>query len=208
MNIVRNTMAIAALAVTFGVSSCRKDAVSQLSDEESRIYITNRDSAVNFQSYKTYSISDSVLVVDGSNAGKQQNNTDIAFVTAFKAEMQARGYSLVNKDAAPDLGIQISRIIRTSTGLVSYPDYWGYWDSYYWGFPGYGYGNPYWGVATYQIREGMLSFDMVDLKHAASSNQLKVVWNGMIRGSGIFNANTAASQVQQLFGQSTYLTTN
>jgi hypothetical protein len=53
-----------------------------------------------------------------------------------------------------------------------------------------------------------LSIDIIDLKDAATNQQLKGIWSGLIRGSGIFNANTAGSQVKALFDQSAYLQSN
>jgi len=201
-------MMLACLGVGLLLTGCRKDAIDNLSAEESRIYITNHDANAGFSTYKTFSIADSVLVVTDNSGRKQLNATDVAFINAFKTAMQSKGYTLVNKNQTPDLGVQISRIIQTSTGYVTYPDYYGYWDPFYWGYGGYGYGNPYWGIASYQVSEGMLGFDVVDLKNAAAGKNLNVVWNGLIRGSGIFNAATADSQVQQLFGQSPYFITN
>ena len=195
------------------VVGCRKEPTNNLTDEESRIYITNHDSTVNFSNYQTFSIADSVAVIDGNQVSAQFNATDQAFVTAVKSKMQQLGYTLVNKNEHPDIGVSVSRIINTNTGVISYGDYWNdygsYYDPYYWGYGGYGYGVPLWGFATYQVKEGLLSIDMVDLKNAASNNnQIKVLWNGMIRGSGIFNAATAASQVDALFNQSSYLSNN
>ena len=209
MTNMKSTITMMALGVGLLLASCRKSAIDQLNADESRIYVTNYDSTANFANYNTYSIADSVVVINGNSAGKQLNATDRAFIEAFKNAMQAKGFTLVNKSNSPDLGLQVSRIIQTSTGYISYPDYYGYWDPYYWGYPGYGYGNPYWnGVASYQIKEGMLSVDAVDLKNTGTGNKLKVVWNGLIRGSGIFDATTANSQVQQLFSQSPYLDNN
>jgi len=195
------------------IAACRKEPVNNLSSEESRIYITNHDSTVNFSSYQTFSIADSVAVIDGNQVSGQFNATDQAFVTAVKNKMQQLGYTLVDKKDHPDLGISVSRIINTSTGVINYNDYWndygGYYDPFYWGYSGYGYGAPSWGFATYQVKEGLLSIDMVDLKNASTNNnQIKVLWNGMIRGSGIFDATTAASQVNALFDQSSYLSNN
>ncbi len=53
-------LSIAALVATF--AGCSKDPLNNLTEEESRIYITNYDSAARFTNYKTYSISDSVAV--------------------------------------------------------------------------------------------------------------------------------------------------
>jgi hypothetical protein len=203
-------MIVAGISLAF--ISCRKEPLDNLTAEESRIYITNFDSTANFSSYKTYSISDSVAVISDGQFVKQLNEVDQAYINAVKKYMQQFGYTLVAKNESPDVGININRIINTSTGVISYNDYWnfygGYWDPYYWGYPGYGYNVPY-SYSIYQIREGALSIDLLDLKNAVhNNNQIKVVWTGLIRGSGIFNASTADSQVKALFDQSNYLRTN
>jgi hypothetical protein len=151
-------------------------------------------------------------VISDGQFVKQLNEVDQAYINAVKKYMQQFGYTLVAKNESPDVGININRIINTSTGVINYNDYWnfygGYWDPYYWGYPGYGYNVPY-SYSIYQIREGALSIDLLDLKNAVhNNNEIKVVWTGLIRGSGIFNASTADSQVKALFDQSNYLRTN
>lgn len=197
-----------ALLMVFA-AGCRKDAMKNLNEEESRIYITNHDSTVDFSGYQTFSISDSVVTINGSDVSVQRDPADQSFIAAVASSLQQRGFTQVQKGEHPDLGVTVSRIINTSTGVISYDNYWdyysGYYDPFYWGYGGYGWGAPSWGMATYQVHEGLLSVDIADLKNASSNNQIKVVWNGMIRGSGIFDANTAASQVSQLFAQSAYL---
>ncbi|HRP54940.1 DUF4136 domain-containing protein [Agriterribacter sp.] len=207
-------MALTAGVVCIGLlGSCTKDPLKNMTNEESRIYITNYDSTVNFEAFKTYSISDSVAVVsNGSLREKTLTETDAAFLQAIKDNMQQRGYELVGKDDHPDLGINISSVFNGQTGVISYPSYWGYynryWDPYYWGYGGYDYYFPYTSYAIYQIREGALSIDMVDLKDANSNKKIEGVWNGLIRGEAIFNASTAASQVKALFDQSPYIKNN
>jgi hypothetical protein len=151
-------------------TSCSKDPLHNLTAEESRIYVTNYDSTANFSSFKTYSISDSVVVNNNGQISRQSNSTDQAFISAVKSEMQARGYTLVSKTSNPDIGINVNRIYNTSTGVIAYRDYYdsyygSYYDPYYWGYPGYGYYTPY-SYATYSVREGALSIDMLDLKNA------------------------------------------
>lgn len=194
-------------------SSCSKDPLKNLSENDSRIYITNYDSTVDFNAFKTYSIADSVAIINDGNVEKRiATNAEAAIIQAIKDNMQQRGFQLVNKDNAPDLGVNITKIISTRTGVVSYPSYWGYynsyWDPYYWGYGGYDYYFPYSSYAVYQVREGALSIDMVDLKDAGSGKTIKGIWNGLIRGEGIFNMANAAAQVKALFDQSAYLTTN
>jgi hypothetical protein len=204
----KNMSWITILAIGAILTGCTKDPVANLTEEESRIYITNHDSTANFSRYKTFSISDSVAVINDGRASKEITATDQAFINAVKAEMQAKGFTIVGKAANPDLGINVSRIYNTSTGIVSYSNYYGmyggFYDPYYWGYGGYDYYSPY-SYATYSIREGALSVDLLDLKDAASANRINVIWTGLIRGSGIFNASTAAEQIKMLFMQSPYL---
>lgn len=200
-------------ATTIAVlSSCTKDPVKNMTQDESRIYITNRDSTVNFNAYKTYSIADSVLVVDnGQVAGKQADSWDLQMINAIQGAMTARGYVKVDRTQNPDLGINLSRVHSTNTSLVDLSDYWNYYgdyyDPYYWGYGGYGYDYPP-VYGYYQSTEAAFSIDLLDLKDASSAQTIKVIWNGLIRGEGIFNNSNVQSQVQALFDQSPYLKTN
>lgn len=197
---------LASLSVIF--VGCSKQPLDNISAEESRIYITDHDSTVNFTNYKTYSISDSVAVIDNNKSEQQLNDVDSAYILAVKQYMQKAGYQLVTRKQNPDLGVNVNHIISTTTGVISYGDYWngygGYWDPYYWGYPGYGYYVPY-AYSTYQIREGAVSIDLLDLKNASADKKINVIWTGLIRGSGIFNASLADTQVKALFDQSPYL---
>ncbi len=192
-------------------TGCTKQPLDNLSTDESRIYITDHDSTVNFSNYKTYSISDSVAVITNTNSTRELNDVDQAYITAVKKYMDQMGYVLTDKNNNPDVGVDVSRIVSTTTGVISYGDYWdyynGYWDPYYWGYPGYDYYVPY-AYSVYQIKEGAMSVDMLDLKDASSNDKINVIWTGLIRGSGIFDASAADSQVKALFDQSSYLKTN
>lgn len=200
-------VAIIAVAVT----ACNKQPIDKLSNEESRIYITDHDSTVNFASYKTYSVSDSVAVIDNNQSVKQLTSADQSYIDAVKKYMAQNGFTLVDKNSKPDIGVDVSRIINTSTGVFSYPDYYGYynnyWDPYDWGYGGYNYYSPY-SYGVYSIRQGAVSIDMLDLKNASSSNKIDVLWSGLIRGEGLSDATSADSQVKALFDQSNYLKTN
>lgn len=191
---------------------CTKDPLKNLTQDESRIYITDHDSSANFANYKTYSISDSVAVINNGKVNRESNDIDQAYIAAVKKYMGQIGYTLTDKSSKPDLGVDVNHIISTSTGVISYGDYWddygGYWDPYYWGYPGYNYYIPY-AYSTYQISEGAISVDLLDLKNASENNgKINVLWTGLIRGSGIFDTTVADSQVKALFDQSTYLKTN
>jgi uncharacterized protein DUF4136 len=201
------------LMLTLALVGCRKDALRDMTEEESRIYITNRDSSASFGSFRTFSISDSVAVISNNRLEDRQSTSfDRVIVNAVKNEMLDRGYTQVARDASPDLGINVSRLYNSSTGIVSYPDYWGgyngYYDPFYWGYPGYGYNFPG-AYGVYEITEGALSVDILDLKNANQSEKsIKGIWNGLIRGTGVFGSANGETNVRALFAQSPYLKAN
>jgi len=193
----------------FFLSNCTKDPLDNLTRDESRIYVTNYDTTVSFNNYKTFRIADSIAIVTNNQLqGRERTAVDAEFIDAVVNALQQRGYVRVNNGEVPDLGITISAITNTTSHVVGYRDYGnfygGYWDPFYWDYPGYSYYVPtYYGV--YETGETALAIDMVDLKNAANSNnQLNVIWSGLIRGSGIFSGNVS-SQVNALFNQSAYL---
>lgn len=192
-------------------TGCTKEPLNHLTTDESRIYITDHDSTVNFSNYKTFNISDSVAVIRNGTATKELNDLDSAYISAVTKYLEQAGYAMVSDKQNADLGVDVNRIISTTTGVISYGDYWddygGYWDPYYWGYPGYGYYIPY-AYSVYQIKEGAISVDILDLKNASVNKKINVIWTGLIRGSGIFDASVADSQVKALFDQSPYLKNN
>ena len=199
---------VLSLAIAF--TGCTKEPLDNRTEEESRIYITNFDSTANFSAMRTFSISDSVTVVNNGQATREFSAVDQAFINATVNQLKAAGYTQVSKQSNPDIGVNITRIYNTSTGVIVYDNYYGgyggYYDPYYWGYGGYDYYMPY-GYATYTIREGALSIDLLDLKDASTTNNIKIVWTGLIRGSGIFSGD-ANAHVTALFQQSPYLGTN
>ena len=199
------------LAAVLMLGSCSEDPVGKLSSEETRLYITNYDSTANFSSFKTFSISDSVAIISNNHLREKTRDTyDSLMIAAVVNAMVQRGYTQVSNSQNPDLGINVNNIINTYTGYVDYGsyygDYYGYWDPYYWGYPGYGYYGSY--IGTYQVNEGVISIDMFDLKDATASGKIKSVWNGVVRGDGIFQSATIGTSIQALFDQSAYIKTN
>ena len=204
-------MAMLALTSIAVMAGCTKDPMNNLTEEESRIYITNRDSNADFGAYKTYSIPDSVYVIsNNSMAGQQATAWDLRALDAVRRNLESRGYKRVSRTQSPDLGINVSRIFNTTTSLVNLQDYWGgyggYYDPYYWGYGGYGYDYPP-AYGYVESTEAMLSVDILDLKNASANGSIKVIWNGLVRGSGIFNNSAVDSQIKALFDQSPYLRT-
>jgi hypothetical protein len=192
------------------LGSCRKDPLNHLSNDESRIYVTNYDTTVNFSGYSTFSIADSVDVIQNNQlAGRSVEGFDTTVIALVTSAMRQAGYQLVARTANPDLAIDVSRIYNSSTAIFNYGDYWdyygSYWDPYYWGYPGFGYYDPY-AVGVYTITNGALEIDILDLKNAAADgNKIKVIWTGLARGEQVFNTANAPAEISALFSQSTYL---
>jgi len=193
-------MATGILAMT----SCKKDPIKNLSGDEGQIYITNHADSVNFSSFRTFSVADSVAVYQNNKyLGKELSSSDAAYIQAVKDQLTQRGYTLVSKDQNPDLGVTVSQVYNTSTGIFDYGSYYGGYDPYYWGYGGYGYYYPtYYG--TYSITEGAVSIDAFDLKDASESKKISAIWNGLLRGSGVFGVSAATNGVKALFDQSSY----
>lgn len=203
--------------VVMSFTACQKDPLKNLSAEESRIYITNHDSTADFSSFKTFSIADSVgIIQDNQGMGKELTNYDATVIDAVKALMQQRGYQLVSRDQEPDLGINVSRIYNNYTGIVSYPSYWDYYgsfyDPFYWGYGGFNYYDPiYYGpnyYSYYQVTQGALTVDILNLRDAKNDNTIRPVWSALARGEGVFGVGNAQAQVNAFFEQSPYLVTN
>jgi hypothetical protein len=203
--------------VAMAFTSCQKDPLKNLTASESRIYITNRDSTINFSDFNTFSIADSVGVIeDNRGVGMSYGEFDVAVISAVRTALQNRGFTEVARNANPDLGVTVTRIYSNYTGVVEYPDYWGsyggFYDPFYWGYGGYNYYDPiYYGptyYSTYQITQGALSVDILNLKDAANSNSLRPVWSAVSRGTGVFNPATVDIQLNAFMEQSPYLVNN
>lgn len=191
------------------LSSCTKDVVDNLDADEKILYITKGDSSINFSTYTTFSLADSVAVINNNQlVARAREDYDAAFINAIATEMQNRGFTKVAHNNSPDLAIMVSRVYNDFTGIIDYSDYWGgydgYWDPYYWGYPGYDYYFPP-VYGTYTVTEGGTAIDMFDLMNAAGSNQLRQVWSGLVRGSGVFNIARVPSHASALFQQSSYI---
>ena len=198
-----------ALPGFFALTSCVKDVERNLEADEKPLYITKADNAPDFSTYATYSLADSVAVINNNQLVERvRTDYDAAFINAVAAEMENRGFTRVSHGDSPDLGISITRIYNDFTGIIDYSDYWGgyndYWDPYYWGYPGYDYYFPP-VYGAYTVTEGGVAIDMFDLKNAAGSNQLRQVWSGLVRGSGTFSTAFVTRHAQALFQQSPYI---
>ncbi|HTE23316.1 DUF4136 domain-containing protein [Flavitalea sp.] len=190
------------------LAGCYKEpAYEELSDNFT--VTTNRDLEVDFGTYKTYFISDTVPYHSGTSKDSMLPAAEAKkLVDAVKANMSTRGYTFVPKAAKPDLGVSLGALKDTDVGVI-YPGWWygypGWWGGGYWGgyYPYYPYS------ITYVITSGNVIVDIVDLKSAVPKQKLVVIWNAFIGGglatSTTVNIDMAIDAIDQAFVQSKYI---
>lgn len=197
------------LTAVGGLSSCRENAVNDLSPADSPVYITNYDRSINFGQYKTFSLPDSVIIESNDAYAMTQNSISTRFVTNVASALTSRGFKRVAKGDSADLGVAIIRVNNQYTGVASnpysyYSSYWGYG-----GLGGYGYSPYYPSYYTYQVTDQYWEIQIVDLKNRASTSngqqQLNVIYDATIRGTDITDTQAVDLATTAIFNQSPYL---
>ncbi len=152
------------------------------------VSVTTCDTDVNFRTYNTFVISDSV--------GYLRMKKDTMYIEKKKnAETEFIVNSVVNKleqycgyvqqgstQITPDLVVDLLYVDVVNTAVL-YTDWWYYWDYWasYWFYPL----HPYYPVAVTAYESGTLVIDMKDLKNAVvkpNGVSVKTVWTGAVRG--------------------------
>jgi len=173
---------------------------------------TSQEPGVNFGSYKTYYISDTIAAITADpNDSLWTDNDAKQLVEAVKTNMNARGYTFV-ANSHPDLGLGLTVIKDLNVGVI-YPGWWwGYWGGCYWGYCGYPPYYPWYGGGmVYTVPTGTLTLDMIDLKNASQSEKLSVPWGSVMSGGLGNTANDiqlGINAIDQAFIQSPYLQAN
>lgn len=188
------------LIASLGLMSCSKDPISDLSNEESLVYITNHDKSANFSQFKTFSIVDSVLIVENNRTGTSLDDIDRAILQRIVTNMQNLGYKYVGPKEKPDVGINVTWITNTYLNVVS-QYYGGYWGG------GYGYGYPSY-YNYYETSESSWLISMLDFKNPQTTptgKTFNVIWDAQIRGAAIGDQNLIEKMADSIFGQSAYL---
>lgn len=124
-------------------------------------------------------------------------------INAIKQNMDDLGYSRVNVNEDPDIGVNVYVVSDLNLfQQVVYPSYY----SGYYGYGGYYY-YPY--VQTYAYNTATLIVEMVDLKNR-SGNQVKVVWNAYMGDviNSVDYEQQSVDAIHQAFEQSPYLMKN
>jgi hypothetical protein len=184
--------------------SCTKYPPSSERLLEDLAVLTQYDTKINFNNYKTYSLASNVIKVTDESKEPMTGETAFAALAQIDKNMQSRGFVKVADNAKPDLGIQVF-YFQNTTVYTYYYDYWGWYGYYY---PYYPYSPPVY-YASYTT--GMANIEMIDLKNPDTVNQLTPIrWNGFIRGllTGSHTTAEITSSVDQAFIQTPQLKTS
>ena len=105
------------------------------------VVATDRDLQANFQDFRTYYISDTIpKITDDRNDTLLIGQEALEIVNKIKANLNDRGYTCVEKDENPDMGIVPAVISVTNVG-GGFTGWWGgypgWWGPYYWGYPAF-----------------------------------------------------------------------
>jgi hypothetical protein len=187
------------IATILSLSSCTKDPVNDLSTEESLVYITNRDTQADYKTYKTFSVVDSVLIMENNRTGTALTELDRDVLTRIITNMKNLGYVQVTPAQKPDIGINVAWVTNSQLNVTTMPSYWG-------GFGyGYGYGYPSY-YQYYETSESYWKISMLDFLNPNTVDKTyRVVWDAQIRGSGIGSREFVSTMIDSIYAQSGYL---
>lgn len=199
-------------AVILLAVACHKEPYVD-GDNEYLVY-TSPSKNVNFTSYKTFDLADSLLVIgQSSKPVYSQSDNALALIQAVRTNMEKMGYIYTPSNPAADLGIQMTYVVKTERYVQYYNDpYWwldypGYWSPGFWGnYTGFYYPYP----VTYTYSTNSLMIDMVNLTTPQTGDEaLEVVWSVYIGGpagsSVTSDMNRMKDAINQAFAQSSYL---
>ena len=197
------------------MAACQKEPYTSDNDNSYLVY-TSPGKDVNFTQYKTFDMTDSLLVIgQGSKPKYVRNDAVKAILLDFRRNMEARGFVYTPDAETADLGVQLTYVIKTERFVQFYSDpYWwldypGYWPSGYWGnWNGYYMPRP----VTYTYTTNALLTDIVNLTgEQKEGTPLEILWTSYIGGpagstlQGDVTRMTDA--IDQAFKQSDYLKT-
>jgi uncharacterized protein DUF4136 len=206
--------------ILFTMGSCYPD--NNFTIEDLDIAISFYDDQADFTSYKTYSLPDSIILLDSLSNRDPSDKFNEAILARIKSNLEDLGYEeeADPENNAPDVLVLVAKVVNDRYGAYQGWDWWYYWGWYpYWGpyppyGPGWGPGYP-WGGGTivYSYTTGTILIDMLDVAASDESQErIPTVWAGAINGlvegpDAQINARLNTS-IDQLFDQSPYLKNN
>jgi len=202
----------ALLTILLMMWSCYPYSTTNVDDYD--VVVTTFDKDVNFSSFKTFSMPDSVVKLKGDI--EVSDDYDALMLLLVRQNMENLDYTYIEYDTTapkPDVIMAVG-VVATKTTTISggwgYPG-WG-WGGGWWGYPGYGwYYPPYYQVSSYST--GTVFVQMADPDEADPDEEtIPVYWfarmNGLLRSSDSATESVIKKTINQAFEQSPYLGTD
>ena len=209
---------LAALGLVLAVGACYPgDGPTNVQDVD--VVLTLYDQTVNFGSFQTFSMPDSVVHVTGSIGDDiitLPRTNDELILGLVANNMTAAGYTreMDPEVNGADLIMLVGAIATEQTEYWVYQDWWSYWGWYpgwgYGGYPGYGAGYGWYYPPTYvgstSFEQASIVLTLID-PTKGDGDAVPVVWSGVIRGLLNYGGEAAriTSAVNKAFTQSPYL---
>jgi hypothetical protein len=182
--------------------------------------ITVYDSTVDFGTFLTYAMPDSVVHIGSDTTMRLSRRFDRMILNEIAAQMAAAGYVRVTdpQSVPPDLVVLAGVTSSTHVAYVTYAgDYWDWWYGWDWWVPldaSWGFYYPWYpSTATYVYRTGTLLIDLFDPR--ARDDGLRLIgslWvgalNGLLDGNDVALATRIQGGITRAFVQSPYLHSN
>ena len=161
--------------------------MSKLSDDF--VVFTDHNKDANFESFTTFYIPDSVMVIGSSEKPEFWSATEADdIVSTLVSGMEGRGYTRASDKESADLGLQVS-FVKNVNYFTNYP------------YP-----------VVYSYSVGSLLVELVNLKAPlpkSADAKLPVLWTaymtGLLSGSDKVNIELSTRAIEQAFVQSPYL---
>jgi len=164
--------------------------------------ITQYDTKIDFNDYKTFAIKNSITKITDHDTTTITNQDAMAVLNQIAENMKDRGFEEVAAGSKPDFGIQVLFFENTYI-YTYYYDWWGYYPYWY-------YYYPYYPVYYSSYTTGLANIELVDLKNEGPNSTLYVRWNAYIRGlmTGTHTEAEILSSIDQAFIQTPQLVTS
>ena len=144
-----------------------------------------KSQTADFGQFRTYAITDSMTFSYNGKKERVKNDTTVKIIAQVVQNMNALGYSQVEANQNPNLLVDLSYLVSTTTTV--YPGYWSDWD-WWWQdyfYPGYYPWYPYYPypmptlVSSYTT--GSVIIEIADVMNVAKDSSVPIVWHGLIR---------------------------
>ena len=194
-------------AIVFLLTQCYPEGPEYI-DELDLVY-SNYDPATDFTAKQTYAIPDKIMKIDddlisGGDPNYVKDMYAKPMLDKIKQNMSNYGWTLVNKDANPD--VLLAPVAYELTTTYYYGG--GYWDWWYGGWYGWYYPYP----VTTSYTTGSLVVTMLDPNNLSPDEKMRAVWtfvvNGLLEGTSTEFTARFTKGINQAYTQSPYLNTS